>query len=250
MVKQIKSTDATKSKKSAKVAAKKFVNPLDPYLKGKKAPGYVVLDGGIGSELQFFRDVNLFAVKSDLWDANAIISAPHVIKQIHLDYYSVGADIATTATYSAHLDGFQSLGMTEKQAYKYMQKAVKLAKSASLKIYKDKLRKNPKAQVLKGLVAASNGYTGTKKSEGICYSGDYSKISQKEVIDYHQWKLGALDKSEADLILFESLPNIKEAQALKKLIPKMEKPCFVCFVCKNGREISSGESIREAVKLV
>ena len=67
--------------------------------------------------------------------------------------------------------------MTEKQAYKYMQKAVKLAKSASLKIYKDKLRKNPKAQVLKGLVAASNGYTGTKKSEGICYSGDYSKIS-------------------------------------------------------------------------
>ena len=80
MVKQIKSTDATKSKKPAKVAAKKFVNPLDPYLKGKKAPGYVVLDGGIGSELQFFRDVNLFAVKSDLWDANAIISAPHVIK--------------------------------------------------------------------------------------------------------------------------------------------------------------------------
>jgi homocysteine S-methyltransferase len=30
----------------------------------------------------------------------------------------------------------------------------------------------------------------------------------------------------------------------------MEKPSFVCFVCKNGKEISSGESIREAVKLV
>ena len=64
----------------AKKPAKKFVNPLDPYLKGKNAPGYVVLDGGIGSELQFFKNVNLFAVKSDLWDANAIMSAPEIIK--------------------------------------------------------------------------------------------------------------------------------------------------------------------------
>ena len=46
-----------------------------------------MLDGGIGSELQFFRDVDLFAVKSDLWDANAIISAPKVIQKIHEDYY-------------------------------------------------------------------------------------------------------------------------------------------------------------------
>jgi homocysteine S-methyltransferase len=74
-------------------------------LKGKQAPGYVVLDGGIGSELQFFRGVNLYS-GSGLWDADAIISAPQVIKQIHLEYYSVGADVATTATFSAHLDGF------------------------------------------------------------------------------------------------------------------------------------------------
>ena len=79
MVKKIIKQDTPKKVNTTKAKAKKFVNPLDPYLKGKNAPGFVVLDGGIGSELQFFRDVDLFAVKSDLWDANAIISAPKVI---------------------------------------------------------------------------------------------------------------------------------------------------------------------------
>ena len=30
----------------------------------------------------------------------------------------------------------------------------------------------------------------------------------------------------------------------------MEKPSFVCFICKNGTQLSSGESIRDAIRHV
>ena len=123
-------------------------------------------------------------------------------------------------------------------------------KEARTEVNLEKKKKNPKQKIRKGLIAASCGYAGQSSFSGILYSGDYSKISMKQIIDCHEFKLGALDKSHADLISFESLPCLKEAQALKKIIPKMEKPCWVCFTCKNGKLLSSGETIRDAVKML
>lgn len=77
MVKKILTKSPAKSLAKAKDAkAKKFKNPLDPYFKGKDAPGFLVLDGGIGSELQFFRGVKLYDNDSKMWASNAIMSAP------------------------------------------------------------------------------------------------------------------------------------------------------------------------------
>ena len=66
-----------------------------------------------------------------------------MIKDIHLDYYRVGADIGTTATYSAHLEGFTALNINKKKAYGYIQKAVKLAKEARTQVYQERKKKNP-----------------------------------------------------------------------------------------------------------
>ena len=55
----------------------------------------ILLDGGMGRELRF-RGVN---VMTAIWSANALITAPDTVRQIHQDYIAAGADIITTNTY-------------------------------------------------------------------------------------------------------------------------------------------------------
>jgi S-methylmethionine-dependent homocysteine/selenocysteine methylase len=42
----------------------------------------ILLDGGMGRELRF-RGVN---VLNSIWSANALITAPEIVQQIHRDY--------------------------------------------------------------------------------------------------------------------------------------------------------------------
>lgn len=55
----------------------------------------LLMDGGLGRELRF-RGVE---IPETIWAAGSLMSAPEVVKQIHLDYIKAGADIITTNTY-------------------------------------------------------------------------------------------------------------------------------------------------------
>ncbi|CAN5603047.1 hypothetical protein BH23CHL5_BH23CHL5_28550 [soil metagenome] len=59
-------------------------------------PDVVLLDGGMGRELRF-RGVEIL---DTIWSANALLTAPDVVRDIHRDYIAAGADIITTNTYS------------------------------------------------------------------------------------------------------------------------------------------------------
>ena len=43
---------------------------------------------------------------SKLWSARLLIEDPETLQQIHADYFRSGADICTTATYQASVQGF------------------------------------------------------------------------------------------------------------------------------------------------
>lgn len=55
----------------------------------------VLLDGGMGRELRF-RGVEIL---DTIWSANALLTAPEVVYEIHRDYIAAGADLLTTNTY-------------------------------------------------------------------------------------------------------------------------------------------------------
>lgn len=55
----------------------------------------VLLDGGMGRELRS-RGVPIL---NTIWSANALIVAPEVVRQVHLDYIAAGAEIITTNSY-------------------------------------------------------------------------------------------------------------------------------------------------------
>jgi S-methylmethionine-dependent homocysteine/selenocysteine methylase len=64
-------------------------------MQGLDLPQIVLLDGGMGRELRF-RGVDIL---NTIWSANALLTAPEIVRQIHIDFISAGADIITTNTY-------------------------------------------------------------------------------------------------------------------------------------------------------
>jgi S-methylmethionine-dependent homocysteine/selenocysteine methylase len=55
----------------------------------------LLLDGGMGRELRF-RGVEILET---IWSANALLTAPDVVRDVHRDYLAAGADLITTNTY-------------------------------------------------------------------------------------------------------------------------------------------------------
>src|SRR5262245_5115789 len=85
--------------------------------------GVVILDGGLATGL----DRRGADLHDPLWSAKVLLEAPDLIRQVHLDYYAAGADVATTASYQASFDGFARRGLDAAAAAGLLRRSVALA---------------------------------------------------------------------------------------------------------------------------
>src|SRR5262245_27245903 len=110
----------------------------------------MILDGALATELER-RGCDL---RDPLWSAKVLIEAPHLIKQVHADYFAAGADCATTASYQATFAGFAQRGLNQAEAADLMRLSVRLAVEA-----RDEFWGKPSHRIgrPKPLVAASIG---------------------------------------------------------------------------------------------
>jgi S-methylmethionine-dependent homocysteine/selenocysteine methylase len=91
-----------------------------------RSGGVVVLDGGVGSELQrvgFPRDRNV----GELWGTIALVEAPELAKEVHRRYVHAGADLITTHTW--RIDG-----LAAEQRRSTARRAVELAREAAAEL--------------------------------------------------------------------------------------------------------------------
>jgi S-methylmethionine-dependent homocysteine/selenocysteine methylase len=72
----------------------------------------LLLDGGMGRELRF-RGVEIL---DTIWSANALLTAPEVVREIHHDYIAAGADLITTNTYGVIRGDLVKEGIEERFA--------------------------------------------------------------------------------------------------------------------------------------
>jgi len=70
------------------------------------AAAVTILDGGMGQELvrRSGRE------PTGLWATQVMIDAPHLVREIHDDYFAAGAQIATANTYALHRDRLEPAG--------------------------------------------------------------------------------------------------------------------------------------------
>src|SRR6266571_2708283 len=99
------------------------MNPLAPFLENDDV---LVLDGALATELER-RGADL---RDPLWSAKLLLENPALIRQVHLDYFAAGADVATTASYQATIPGLLQRGLNREQTADVLRLSVVLAQQA------------------------------------------------------------------------------------------------------------------------
>ncbi|MCB0521656.1 MAG: homocysteine S-methyltransferase [Saprospiraceae bacterium] len=215
------------------------MNPIHYFLENQ---GFVILDGAMATELER-RGMDL---NDPLWSAKCLYERPDLIRQTHLDYFLAGADVATSASYQASFKGFETKGFNEKVAQELFLKSVEIASEAREIFWSDPLNR---AGRLRPLVAASVGPYGACLADGSEYTGNYG-VSDEQLKEFHWKRLEILSHSNADLLAFETIPCLQEAEVLVGLLKDFpQKTAWLSFSCKHGGQISSGEPFAKAVAL-
>ncbi|MBR2179953.1 MAG: homocysteine S-methyltransferase [Selenomonadaceae bacterium] len=188
----------------------------------------MILDGALATELE----KRGFNINDKLWSAKALIEAPDLIKSVHLDYLKAGANIITSASYQATIEGFMKHGLSHDKAVDLIKLSVELAKEAC-KEFKNKF------------VAASIGPYGAFLADGSEYRGDYL-IGYNQLREFHDERMAILASTNPDLFACETIPCFVEARAIVDELKKYPKFCaWISFSCRDGKHISNGELIAD-----
>ncbi len=198
----------------------------------------VVLDGGLATELE----ARGHDLSDRLWSARLLIDDPDEIEAVHLAYFRAGADVATTASYQASIEGFAAAGLDRTSALRLIARSVDLAVSA---------RDRHVAETgddRRRLVAGSVGPYGAMLGDGSEYRGDYDPGPER-LAAFHRPRLEALVDAGVDLLAIETIPTVHEAEVLVRLLDEVAVPAWLSFSCRDGDSTSAGEPIAAAVAL-
>lgn len=193
----------------------------------------MLLDGGLSTALEELGN-NL---NTSLWSGELLRTAPDQIEAAHKAFVDAGAQVVITSSYQISTDGCAARGWTEREVREALLLSTELARKATTGT--------------KVLVAASVGPYGASLADGSEYRGNYGK-SKSELKDFHRMRLQVLVESNPDLLAIETIPEIKEAEAIIELIAELDIkiPYWVTFSCKDDKHISSGEFFSDAVAVV
>ncbi|XP_018525353.1 uncharacterized protein zgc:172121 [Lates calcarifer] len=215
---------------------------LRPYMSDN---GPLILDGGLATELEA-QGRNLQG--DPLWSARLLCTNPQAIRDVHYRFLLSGADVITTATYQASITGFIThLNVSSESARELLMSGVHLAKEAVQRFVSESF---PTGQRY-SLVAGSVGPYGAFLHNGSEYTGAYAdKMSIEELKVWHRPQVDCLAAAGADLIAFETIPSLKEAEALVELLREFpNSKAWLSFSCKDGRCISDGSLFTDAVQI-
>jgi S-methylmethionine-dependent homocysteine/selenocysteine methylase len=159
------------------------------------ATGPLVLDGGLSTELE----ARGHDVSSALWSARLLRDDPGAIVAAHAAFAGAGAQVATTASYQATVEGFAAAGVDPAEARRLIAASVALAREGQGE----------------GWVAGSVGPYGAMLADGSEYTGDYvGHLSIADLRAFHRPRMQILAEAGADVLACETVPAAAEAEAL------------------------------------
>jgi homocysteine S-methyltransferase len=174
-----------------------------------------VLDGGLSNALaERGQDLS-----DELWTARLLRDAPGEIAAVHRAYYAAGADVATTASYQASVEGFGRAGLDRAAAERLVVRSVTLAREV-----RDELAGDGRTR----LVAASVGPYGAVLADGSEYRGRYG-LSATRLRDFHLPRVELLASAGPDLLAVETIPDADEAEVLVGILAEIGLPAWLSY---------------------
>ncbi|MGA7856279.1 MAG: homocysteine S-methyltransferase [Terracidiphilus sp.] len=201
--------------------------------------GIRVLDGGMASELEHL-GAN---IDGPLWSAHVLEDAPEKVLAVHRAYIAAGADCILTASYQVSRMGYAEFGLPPQRADAALLRAVELARTAAAEF--------PARRIV---VAASLGPYGAMLHNGAEYHGNYT-CTHAQLVEFHRRRIdvlaGANIQNAPDLLAFETLPSLDEAQAIAEaLTPWPDLAVWFTFTCRDEKHIAHGELLCECAAYV
>ena len=184
----------------------------------------ILLDGAMGTELER-RGI---PTPLPLWSAQALRDHPDAVREIHEEYVRAGADVITANTFRTTPRALQN-----GDARVLTQRAVALAGEAT-----DRARGAREVLVAGALAPLED-----------CYRPDQAPDPELSLRE-HTEQASFLARCGVDLILAETMNSIAEAMAAVRAAKATGLPVLVSFICKDGSQILSGESLADAVRAV
>jgi homocysteine S-methyltransferase len=188
-------------------------------LRDALAAGPLVLDGGLSTELeQRGHDLS-----SDLWSARLLHDEPDEIVQVHASFLEAGAQVITTASYQASVEGFARAGFARDEARLLITRSVELARAAVA------LTGNA------AWVAGSAGPYGAMLANGEEYTGAYpAGIGGRQLRAFHREQLTLLREAGADVVACETIPSLDETAAVIAELEDLQQPGWVSLTTVTG----------------
>ena len=207
-------------------------------MRSADAGAIVVLDGGLATELE----TRGFDLSDRLWSARLLLTDPAAIEDVHLDYFRAGAEVATTASYQASVPGFAATGIDRETALRLIALSVEVAARA-----RDRYRaETADDRTLR--IAGSVGPYGAFLADGSEYRGDYAP-GPPALAAFHRPRIEALLEAGVDLLAFETIPTVREAEVLVRLLGELGATAWLSYSCRDGRSTAAGEPIAAAVAI-
>jgi homocysteine S-methyltransferase len=203
-------------------------SPFEPLLHER---GTVVLDGGLGTEL----DRRGLDLRDPLWSAQALVETPDAVRDVHAAYFAAGADVAISSSYQASFEALAAKGLSRDDAEHVFRRSVELAREAANGFAGPRF------------VAASIGPYGAYLGNGAEYTGDYD-LDQAGLAAFHRPRLEALASASPDVFAIETIPSLVEAAALVTALEAVpEVPAWMSFSCRDGSHLCDGSPFERAV---
>lgn len=185
-----------------------------------------LMDGSIGQEL-----VNRCGNQpTPLWSTRVMMDKPHLVGDLHCDYFAVGATIATANTYALHRSRLERVGL-EDQIPALVDTAM-----AQAEIARERYKGGRIAGSLGPLLAS--------------YRPDLNPDPAEAAIRFGE--LVALMKPRVDLFVIETVSSLQEAEGALRGTQGCGKPVWIALsvMDDDGTRLRSGEPLGDAAPLI
>jgi len=188
----------------------------------------LLLDGAMGTEL-INRGTDL---PLPIWSADANLTHPEIVKEIHFEYIQAGAELITTNTFRTTTWTYRKAGYTparaRERAKDSLYKAVECAQSAGGETIK---------------------VAGSVTSLEDCYSPEKfpGKTAAEDIYgETTEWMVDA----GLNFILFETMGNIQEITIALETAKGFDNEVWISLIMKNGDHILDGTPIQDVISLI
>jgi len=193
---------------------------------GLEMADITLLDGSIGQEI-----VKRSGDRAThLWSTSVMMEKPGIVGDVHLDYFRVGATIATTNSYAVHRDRLAKVGLEDKLP-ELLDCAINEARTACTGFQA-------------GRIAGSLGPLGASYRPDICPPPEVAAPLYRELVE--------LMKDRVDLFLIETVASVTHAEGALRACADSGRPVWLAITVEDddGTKLRSGESVADLAGVV